>query len=99
DAAAYTNNAPNNGNITTLYTLDATTNSLFIQSPPNTGTQTLGQTVTLNGSPLDFSSATGFDIAFGVNAAAPDTPVVSGSALALLTVGGTTALYSIDLTT
>ena len=35
----------------------------------------------------------------GVNAAAPDTPVLSGSALALLTVGGTTGLYSIDLTT
>ena len=34
-----------------------------------------------------------------MNAAAPDTPVLSGSALALLTVGGATALYSIDLTT
>ena len=98
DGAAYTNNQPNSV-VTTLYTLDSVTNSLFIQSPPNAGTQTLGQTVTLNGSPLDFSSATGFDIASGVNAAAPDTPVVSGSALALLTVGGTTALYSIDLTT
>ena len=38
--------------VTTLYTLDAATNSLFIQNPPNAGTQTLVQAVTLGGSTL-----------------------------------------------
>ena len=72
-------------------------NSLFIQNPPNAGTQTLGQTVTLNGNPLDFTSVNGFDIAAGVNAATSNTPVTSGSAFAVLTVGGATGLYSINL--
>jgi hypothetical protein len=95
--AAYTNNAPNAA-VTTLYTLDAATNSLFIQNPANGGTQTAGQLVTFNGATLDFTQAS-FDIAAGVNAPATGAPVLSGSGYALLTVGGTTALYSIDLTT
>ena len=36
--AAYTNDQPNNGNITTLYTLSAATDQLSIQNPPNAGT-------------------------------------------------------------
>jgi hypothetical protein len=97
DAAGYTNNQPNNGGVTTQYTLDASTDQLFIQAPPNTGTQTLGQTVTLGGSTLDFTAVNGFDIPAGVNAAASNTPVVAGSAFAVLNVGGTTGLYSINL--
>ncbi len=96
DGAAYTNNQPNNANITTLYTLDPTSNSLFIQNPPNGGTQTIGQTVTLGGSTLDFV-VKGFDIAPAVNAASSNTGVSSGSGLALLTVGGATSLYRINL--
>ena len=96
-AAAYTNNQPNNGGITTLYTLDAATNSLFIQTPPNAGTQTLGQTVTLGGNPLDFSQAS-FDIAPGVNAAASSTAVTSGLGYFVAKVGGATSLlYSVNL--
>jgi hypothetical protein len=97
DDAAYTNNSPNNGNITTLYTIDAASNSLFIQNPANGGTQTLGQTVTLNGSPLDFSANSGLDIPPGVNAASSSAAVVSGSASAALTVGGVAGLYQINL--
>jgi hypothetical protein len=96
DAAGYTNNAPN-GFATTLYTLDGATNSLYIQNPPNNGTETLGQTVTLNGNPLDFSSVSGFDVPAGVNVASSNSPVTTGSAFAVLTVGGTTGLYSINL--
>ena len=55
DGAAYTNNQPNNGGITTLYTLDGVSDGLFIANPPNVGTQMSGQTVTLNGSTLDFT--------------------------------------------
>jgi hypothetical protein len=97
DGAAYTNNTPNNGNITTLYTIDAASNSLFIQNPPNAGTQTLGQTVTLNGSTLDFSTNSDFDIPPGVNAASSSAAVASGSATAALTVGGAAGLYQINL--
>lgn len=97
DAAAYTNNQPNNGNITTLYTLDASTNALLIQNPPNAGTQTLAQSVTLGGNTLDFTGSDGFDIPAGVNAAASGMGVVSGSGFAALTVGGVGGLYRLNL--
>jgi hypothetical protein len=99
DSAAYTNNQPQYAitPVTTQYTLDSTSDSLFIQNPPNNGVQTLGQTVTLMGSTLDFSAVNGFDIPEGVNALLSNTPVTAGSAFAVLTVGGGTALYSINL--
>jgi hypothetical protein len=95
-AAAYTNNQQN-ATITTLYTLDATTNNLFIQNPPNDGTQSAPQAITLNGNPLDFSAVNGFDIAMGVNAPASNSAVLAGSGIASLVVNGTTNLYSINL--
>ncbi len=97
DAAAYTNNQPNNGAITTLYTLSAVTNTLYIQNPPNAGTQTVGQPLTLSGNPLDFTTVNGFDIPPGVNAAITNGPVATGSGFAALSVGGVTSLYSINL--
>jgi hypothetical protein len=97
DGAAYTNNQPNNGSITTLYTLDAASNARYIQNPPNAGTQTLGMTLTLNGNPLDFTSVNGFDILPGVNAPVSNGPVTTGSGFAALSVGGVTSLYSINL--
>jgi Ca2+-binding RTX toxin-like protein len=97
DASAYTNNQPNVA-VTTLYSLSAATDQLFIQNPPNNGTQTVPISITLNGNPLDFSGANGFDIPTGVNVMT-NNAVASGSGLALLTVGGITGLYSIDLTT
>jgi hypothetical protein len=94
---AYTNNEPNAA-VTTLYTLDATTDQLMIQNPPNAGTQTVAIAVTLDGNPLDFTTTNGFDIPAGVNVATSSTQA-SGSGFALLTVGGITGVYSIDLTT
>ncbi len=96
-ATAYTNNQPNNGNVTTQYTLDSSSNSIFIQNPPNSGTQTLGLTVTLGGGPLDFSTIVGFDIPAGVNAPATNAAVTTGSGFALMNVGGVTGLYSLNL--
>lgn len=96
DAVAYTNNRANQ-TVTTLYTLDATTNSLYIQSPANNGTQTSGHVVTLGGNPLDFTAATGFDIDDSVDVPASNTPVASGSAFAVLNVAGSTRLYKINL--
>ncbi len=99
-AAAYTNNRPNNGNITTLYTLDPTTNALFIQNPPNAGTQTSGVTVTIFGvAVLDFTAVSGFDIAPGVNAAASNAAVTSGVGYGVLKTASSSNLYQIDLTT
>src|SRR5262245_22952657 len=97
DAAAYTNNQPNNGSITTLYTLNDVTNSLYILSNPNAGTTALIGTLTLNGNLLNFTNVNGFDIPAGVNAPTSNTTVTSGSGFAVLRVGGTTGLYSINL--
>ena len=71
---AYTNNQPQNGGITTLYTLDSTADVLNIQNPPNAGVQNL-----VGPTGVDFSVANGFDIPVGVNAPALNSPVASGS--------------------
>ncbi|KYC41668.1 hypothetical protein WA1_16630 [Scytonema hofmannii PCC 7110] len=97
DATAYTNSTPN-VTATTQYTLDSVTNTLFIQNPPNNGTQTSPLVVTLNGSPLDFTNVNGFDIPSGVNVSASNTSV-TGQAFAVLTVGGRTGLYALELST
>ncbi|MEP6484015.1 MAG: DUF4394 domain-containing protein [Rudaea sp.] len=97
DGAAYTNNI-SNVSVATLYTLDSNTNSLYIQNPPNTGTQTLPITVTLAGSTLDFGSESGFDIPTGVNVVASGT-AATGEAVAALSVGGISGLYRLNLAT
>jgi hypothetical protein len=94
---AYTNNRPNT-TVTTLYTVDGVTNSLYIQNPQNFGTQTLPLTVTSGGGPLDFFNAS-LDIIPGVNVATSNAPVVSGSALMVARVGVNTSAYSINLVT
>jgi Domain of unknown function (DUF4394) len=99
--AAYTNSFGQTigaGGTTTLYTLDATNDALAIQNPPNNGTQTASKMVTLNGAPLDFTTANGFDIASNVRVDTNNV-VAAGKGYALLTVGGVTNLYSIDLAT
>ena len=85
DAAAYTSNRQN-ATATTLYTLDSASNKLFIQSPANSGKQTNGLAVTLNGAPLDFSEADGFDIDGAVDAPAADAAVTTGSGYAFFIV-------------
>lgn len=93
--AAYTNNLAN-VTVTTLYTLDPTTGSLFIQNPPNAGTQTLGQVVTLGGNALAFGPECGLDLPAGVNAPSSNA-AATGQAYAALSVGGISALYKINL--
>ena len=94
--AAYTNNTSGTS-IKTLYTLDAASNRLFIQQPPNAGTQTNGLPITLGGAALDFTAAGGFDIPPGPSAAANNAAVSSGAAYAILVVHGASGLYRIDL--
>lgn len=97
-AAAYTNSfgQPLTGGMTTQYVIDAASDTLFIQNPPNNGTLTAPQPITLNGNPLDFSEANGFDIPESVRVTTSSSPA-TGSGFAALTVGTTTRLYSIDL--
>ncbi|HEY9379303.1 MAG TPA: DUF4394 domain-containing protein, partial [Jiangellaceae bacterium] len=97
-ANAYTNSFGQSliGGVTTLYTLDAVSNSLFIQNPPNAGTQTGQVTVTLGGGALDFTSVNGFDIPAGVRVTNSNS-AAAGVGFAGLTVGGVNSLYSINL--
>jgi hypothetical protein len=97
DDTAYTNNGVN-ATATTQYTIDSATNALYIQNPPNTGTQTSLVAVTLNAAPLDFTSAAGFDIPPRVGNTVSASPV-AGHAYASLTVGATDGFYRIDLGT
>jgi hypothetical protein len=97
-ATAYTNSyGQGTGLVTTQYVLDAGSNTLFIQNPPNAGTLTAGMPVTLNGAALDFTDASGFDIPPEVRVATSNT-AASGTGHAALTVGGATRLYAINLT-
>ncbi len=97
-AAAYTNSFGQSltGGVTTQYVIDSVSNMLFIQNPPNNGTLTAGQTITLSGNTLDFSDANGFDIPSTVKVMTSAAPA-TGSGFAALTVGSSTRLYSIDL--
>jgi hypothetical protein len=83
---------------TTQYGISATKNALQIQTPPNSGTQTAPKTVTVGGAELDFTAVRGFDIPPAVAVATSNAPA-TGSGLALLTVGGFTRLYTVDLGT
>jgi hypothetical protein len=99
-AAAYTNSFGQSltGGVTTQYVLDPASNMLFIQNPPNAGTLTAGQAITVSGNTLDFSEANGFDIPSNVRVTTSASPA-TGLAFAALTVGSTTRLYSIELST
>jgi hypothetical protein len=81
-AAAYTNNFPGS-TVTVLFDIDPSTDKLYTQNPPNSGT--LVETGSLG---IDVTAENGFDIGG-----------TSNKAYALLTVSGTTRIYSINLTT
>jgi hypothetical protein len=98
DATAYTNNAQN-ATVTTQYAIDAASDTLYIQNPPNNGTLGSAQALTLAGAALAIDGANGFDIAPGVNTMTGGMPVASGSGFLLATVGGVTQLYGVDLVT
>jgi hypothetical protein len=60
---------------TTQYTLDQTFARLFIQNPPNSGTQSMPRALTISGSPFVFMGDTGFDIPPGPTSTAANAPV------------------------
>ena len=81
--SAYSNNVAG-ATTTTLYAIDSTTNQLYVQNPPNHGV------LTPVGVPfsVDTSDAVGFDISANDN-----------RAYVIVTVGGTSGLITINLTT
>lgn len=99
--AAYTNSFGQSltGGVTTQYVIDAGSDQLFIQNPPNAGTVTAGIAITLGGAPLDFSAVSGFDISSDVRVTTSGMPPAAGGAMAALTVAGAQHLYSINLLT
>lgn len=98
--AAYTNSygQPLTGGVTTQYVLDAESNQLFIQNPPNAGMVGNGRQLTVGDDPLEFTWVSGFDIPSEVRVTTSGSPVTTGLAYAALMVDGTQRLYSIDLT-
>ena len=94
--AAYTNNIVG-GSQTTLYVLNATNNGEYILNTPNSGNATVPIGLTLNGNPLDFDAATGFDISPNTSFSLGDNAPSTGFARVVLTVGGTTSLYTLNL--
>lgn len=98
DSTLYTN-SDGLATITTQYTLDASTRRMFIQNPPNNGTQVNGLPITVGGSMLNFTQVGGFDVPAGVSTASSGMPVASGTAFAVLQVGGSNGLYAIELAT
>ncbi len=84
----------------TIYVLDASTDNLCIMRTPITGMVSDCKTVTLGGSPLDFTTAArGFDLDPTLLTAAPGEALASGTGYAAITVGGVSSIYAIDLPT
>lgn len=96
-AAAYTNSSGGQ-TVTTLYVIDAFSDGLYIQNPPNTGVETNFIPLTINGSTLDLSSVNGFDIPSNVKTTSSSAPVTQGVGYLAATVGGVGHLYTVDLT-
>lgn len=76
-------NSFNGATMTTLYDVSAATDILYTQNPPNNGTL-----VAVGPLGIDVSEVNGFDI----------TPI-GNAAFGAFTVGGTTGLFSVNLTT
>ncbi|MCW1883906.1 DUF4394 domain-containing protein [Luteolibacter flavescens] len=96
---AYTNSYNNPSGQTTLYNLDPLGNSMWIQHPPNSGSQLEQKVLRVGATELNFTAASGFDItAEGGTSGLAGTPS-RGHGWAALRVEGVTRLYQIDLST
>jgi hypothetical protein len=96
---AYTNGLDVGGNRTTLYALSSAGHLLCRIVPPSSGALTDCQVLMLNGFPVPWSNAMGFDIAGNVRAPSADAAVNSGSGYVAASQLGITHLYRINLVT
>jgi hypothetical protein len=88
--AAYTNNDLDASTGTTLFNIDASSNQVFIQSPPNAGALVpVGQLT------VDPDTAVGFDIYSRLQ----DGVAITNSGFASLVVGGVNGFYRINFVT
>lgn len=92
----YTNNQPGLSS-TTAYALETVNHRLAYSPSLGGGALTVVGEVRLGGHVLNFEAVNGFDIPVGVNVTGSGTPATAGAALAALTVGGSTSLYSLNL--
>jgi hypothetical protein len=90
---AHTNTAVITSN-TTLYTIDAANDSIYIQNPAVLGTQTSALSLS-----NDIQSVFGFDIEFGVNSSSSDAPLTSGKAIVGVFSGGVPRIGALNLVT
>ncbi len=90
---AHTNTAVIASN-STLYSIDADRDEFYIQSPQQEGVQSKITTLSQN-----IDAVFGFDLLFGVNASADDTPVSSGKGFVGVRIGGANRLGSLNLVT
>jgi hypothetical protein len=91
NGSAFTNNAPGAA-ATTMYSIDASTGDLYTQGPTSSSLAlvgTLGPT---------FTNMSGFSIPAGVNVTTSGA-LAAGSGFAALTVGASTGLFNVNLTT
>jgi hypothetical protein len=95
DEVAYTNNG-RHGAITTLYTISSAQDALYIQTPPNAGTQTAPIALS-----QDLTAVHGFDMDSQAVTTTSNTPVTAGSsqAFAVVTTAAGTGLVRINLLT
>jgi hypothetical protein len=93
---AYTSNSAVAA-FTTQYTLDQFAARLYIQNPPNAGTQTLPLALTIGGAAFEFGGETGFDIPPGPTSAAASAPTPGLGYFTADNAAGAAALYEIEL--
>ncbi len=82
---------------TTQYTLDQFAARLYIQNPPNAGTQTLPLALTIAGAPFEFRGETGFDIPPGPTSTAASAATAGLGYFTADNPAGAAALYEIEL--
>ena len=85
--------------MTTQYVLDAASDQLFIQNPPNSGTVTAGLAIMIGNVLLDFTAVNGFDIPSDVRSHGLEHARAVGLGVRRADVAGEQRLYSIDLVT
>lgn len=96
-ATAYTSNF-NGAVATTQYTIDALGGVLYIQNPPNAGTQGMPQPIQLGGQPFVFGGGVGFDIPPGAGTATAHALVPGTGYFTSETTLGNPELYALGLT-
>jgi len=94
---AYASNATSPA-FTTQYTLDQAFARLYIQNPPNSGTQSLPLALTIFGNPFVFNGDTGFDIPPGPTSSAANAPVTGVGYFTANNPSDAPTLYEVGLT-